>query len=139
MSIREKVVAVIFALAVLPGPAAVAGVAMCLHGGAQAEACCVATSGSHGDGCSCCVQGSHQPSDSDRLGEGCACSHAPQAPADLVRAKTPTDPENGAVEGPTTETVATDARAARFSRATARAAPSTRVPALFLLDCAFLT
>lgn len=139
MSIRERVIAVIFAVAVLPGPAVGAGFAMCPHDGARPEACCVAASASHGDGCPCCAHSTQPSSDRDRLGDSCGCAHAPQTPADLVRAKTPADPETGAVDGPTADTVSSDARAARFARATARAAPAVGAQALFLLDCAFLT
>jgi len=139
MSIRERVIAVIFAAAVLPGPALGAGVAMCPHDGGQSEACCMPDSALQGDGCPCCAHNPQPPSDRDRLDEGCGCAHAPQAPADLVCAKTPTDPETGAVDGPATEKVSNDARTARFVRATARAAPLVGAQALFLLDCAFLT
>jgi hypothetical protein len=139
MSIRERVMAVIFAVAVLPGPAVGAGVAMCPHDGARPEACCVAASASHGDGCPCCAHSPQPSSDCDRLGEGCGCSHAPQTPADLVRAPAPTDPETEAAEVPATETVSSDAWAENCWRATARAAPTPGAPDLFLLDCAFLT
>lgn len=139
MSIRERVIAVIFAVAVLPGPAVGASVAMCPRGGAQGEGVCVQASTSHNGGCQCCASKPPRSSERNRLGEGCGCSHTPQTPADLVRAPAPTDPETEAVEVPATETVSSDAWAENCWRATARAAPTPGAPDLFLLGCAFLT
>jgi hypothetical protein len=139
MTLRDRILAATFALAVLPGQGAAAGVALCPRGGAQVEGVCVQASTSHNGGCQCCASKPLRSSERNRLGEGCGCSHAPQTPADLVRATTPTDPETEAVEVPATETVSIDVWAASCWRATARAAPTTGAPALFLLDCAFLT
>ncbi len=138
MSSRHKISAVLFVLLALPGLVAGTGYAACLHGDAAPENCCITPTADINDGLSCCAADETHPSARETAGDTCGCSHAPQAPADLVKATAPAAPKTAvagvlpvAMTGALPPTVSTASRSAR-------SAPPGGAHALFILDCAYL-
>ena len=138
MSSRHKISAVLFVLLALPGLVAGAGYAACPYGDAVPENCCMAPKADIDDGLSCCAADEARPSAGLNTGDSCGCSHAPQAPADLVKATAPAAPKT-AVAG-VLPVAMTDALppTLRTARALARSAPPDSARAIFILDCAYL-
>ena len=138
MSSRHKISAVLFVLLALPGLVAGTGYAACLHGDAAPENCCMTPTADIDDGLSCCAADEARPSARETTGDSCGCSHAPQAPADLVKVTAPAAPKTAvagvlpiAMTGALPPTV-------RTPRASDRSAPPDGAHAIFILDCAYL-
>ncbi len=138
MSSRHKISAVLFVLLALPGLVAGTGYAACLHGDTAPENCCMTPTADIDDGVSCCAADEARRSASVNTGETCGCSHAPQAPAELVKVAAPAAPKT-AVAGvlPIALTEALPPTV-RTPRTLARSAPPGGAHALFILDCAYL-
>lgn len=138
MSSRHKISAVLFVLLALPGLVAGTGYAACLHGDTAPENCCMTPTAGLDDGLSCCVADDARLSARETAGDTCGCSHAPQAPADLVKAAAPAAPKT-AVAGvlPIAMTGALPPRVSTASRSV-RSAPPGGAHAIFILDCAYL-
>jgi hypothetical protein len=138
MSSRHKVSAVFFVLLALPGLVAGTGYAACLHGDAAPESCCIIPTADIDDGVSCCAADEVRLSRVETAVDTCGCSHAPQAPAELVKLTAPATPKT-AVAG-VLPVALTDALppTVRTPRALARSAPPAGAHALFILDCAYL-
>ena len=138
MSSRQKISAVLFVLLALPGLVAGTGYAACLHGDAAQENCCMRPTADIDDGVSCCAADDARRSASVNTGDTCGCSHAPQAPAELVKVTAPAAPKT-AVAG-VLPIALTDALPPTVGtpRASARSAPPAGGHALFILDCAYL-
>ncbi len=138
MSSRHKISAVLFVLLALPGLVAGTGYAACLHGDAAPESCCMTPTADIDDGVSCCAADEAGLSKVETTGDSCFCSHAPQAPADLVKVTAPAAPKT-AVAGvlPVAMTGALPPTV-RTPRALARSAPPAGAHAIFILDCAYL-
>ncbi len=138
MSSRHKISAVLFVFLALPGLVAGTGYAACLHGDAASENCCMTPTADIDDGLSCCAADEASLSKVETTGDSCFCSHAPQAPADLVKVTASAAPKM-AVAGvlPVAMTGALSPTA-RTPRASARSAPPGGAHAIFILDCAYL-
>ena len=138
MSSRHKISAVLFVLLALPGLVAGTGYAACFHPDTAPENCCMTPTADIDDGLSCCAADEARLSKVETAGDSCFCSHAPQAPADLVKAAAPAAPKTAvagvlpvAMTGALSPTV-------RTPRASAGSAPPGSAHAIFILDCAYL-
>jgi len=138
MSSRHKISAILFVLLALPGLVAGTGYAACLHGDAASENCCMTPTADLDDGLSCCAADEAHLSRVESAGDSCFCSHAPQVPADFVKATAPAVPKTAvagvlpiAMTGAQPPTMGTP-------RASARSAPPGGAHAIFILDCAYL-
>ncbi len=138
MSSRHKISAVLFVLLALPGLVAGTGYAACLHEDAAPESCCMTATADIDDGVSCCAADDARRSASVHTGDTCGCSHAPQAPADLVKVTAPAAPKT-AVAGvlPVAMTDALPPKVSTASRSV-QSAPPAGAHAIFILDCAYL-
>ena len=138
MSRRHKISAVLFVLLALPGLVVGTGYAACLHGDVAPESCCVTPPADIDDGVSCCATDEARPPARETTGDSCGCSHAPQAPAELVKLTAPSAPKTAVVG--VLPVALTDALppTVRTPRALARSAPLGGAHALFILDCAYL-
>jgi hypothetical protein len=87
---------------------------------------------------SCCEAADARPPAREAAGDSCGCSHAPQAPADLVKVTAPAAPKT-AVSG-VLPLLMTDALppTEKTQRVSARSAPPGGAHAIFILDCAYL-
>jgi hypothetical protein len=138
MSSRHKISAVLFVLLALPGLVAGTGYAACLHGDAAPENCCMTPIADIDDGLSCCAADEARLSKVETAGDSCFCSHAPQAPADLVKVTAPAAPKtavSGVLPLSMTDVLPPTVRTQRVS---ARSAPPGATHAIFILDCAYL-
>ena len=138
MSSRHKISAVLFVLLALPGLVAGTGYAACLHGDAAQENCCMRPTADIDDGLSCCAADEAPPSVRETAGDSCGCSHAPQAPADLVKVTAPAAPETAVAGVLAAAMNGVLPPIAGTPRATARSAPLGSAHAIFILDCAYL-
>jgi hypothetical protein len=138
MSSRHKISAVLFVLLALPGLVAGTGYAACLHGDSASESCCMTPAADIDDGLSCCAADEAPPSVRETAGDTCGCSHAPQAPAELVKAAAPAAPETAVASALAASMNGVLPPTAGTPRATVRSAPLGSVHAIFILDCAYL-
>ena len=138
MSSRHKISAVLFVLLALPGLVAGTGYAACLHGDAASENCCMTPTADIDDGLSCCAADEASLSKVETTGDSCFCSHAPQAPADLVKVTAPAAPKTAVAGVLTVAMTGALPPTVRTASRSARSAPPGGAHALFILDCAYL-
>jgi hypothetical protein len=138
MSSRHKISAVLFVLLALPGLVAGTGYAACLHGDSASESCCMTPAADIDDGLSCCAADEAPPSVRETAGDTCGCSHAPQAPAELVKAAAPVAPKT-VVAGvlPVAMTGVLPQKVSAASQSV-QSEPPAGAHAIFILDCAYL-
>ena len=138
MSSRHKISAVLFVLLALPGLVAGTGYAACLHGDSASENCCMTPTADIDDGLSCCAADEAPPSVRETAGDSCGCSHAPQAPADLVKVTAPAAPKTAVAGMLPVAMTGTLPPTVRTPSALARSASPESARAIFILDCAYL-
>ena len=130
--------AALLALLALPGLVAGTGFATCLPEGAAQEACCSAPMSAADVEGSCCAVDEAPSSESVGTGDTCVCSHAPQPPAVAVKAPSPT--QSTTITSLGRCEALHQVSSGRGPAAVSGAAPAPPpAPAVFLLDCAFLT
>ncbi|MCK5375793.1 MAG: hypothetical protein KAJ97_01850 [Acidobacteria bacterium] len=138
MSSRRMFSVALLGLLALPGLVAGTGFATCLPEGAAQETCCSAPMSAADVEGSCCAVDETPSSESVGTGDTCVCSHAPQAPAVAIKALSPTQPTTITFLGRCE--AFHQASSGRGPAAVSGAAPAPPpAPAVFLLDCAFLT
>ncbi len=139
MRSRRVFLGLVFAVAAVPGLVMGVTPSRCYRDTARTETCCAAASASHGEGCECCCEGPHRQSDRVQPGGSCGCVHQQQTPVEPTRSTEAAGLEHSMADALPAAALGDQPGATRLHRVAARNAPPIAAPALFLLDCAFLT